>query len=69
MNQTLLGSGLFVIGVVIAVLNNPLAKAGEDVQMSFLRPVWPLKWLRAWLVVGGILCSVIGLLIILARLS
>ena len=67
MNQTLFGLALFVVGTVVAIFNEPLARMSIAINKRTGGLVVPLKVARVFNVVGGALCSV-GELLLLFRL-
>lgn len=65
MDQTFFGLALFVIGTLVAIFNEPLAKTSLAINRRIGGVVVPLKVARVFNFVGGALCSVGGLVLLL----
>jgi hypothetical protein len=65
MNRSLLGFLILIVGLLIAILNKLLAKTAIEIRESIRRPVPSLKWTRVIIVVGGLVYTLIGLLVLL----
>lgn len=69
MSRTVLGFCIFVTGLLMALLNKPLAETAIDLRQRMHRPTLSLRSTRAFPIVGGLLFAVVGLLVMLQLLD
>ena len=69
MSHTVLGLCVFVTGLLMAVLNKPLAETAIDLRQRMHRSPLSLRWSRAFPIVGGLLFALVGLLVMLQLLD
>ena len=65
MSQTVLGFCIVVVGLLMAILNKPLAESAIDLRERMHLPTLSLSLNRAFNLVGGLLFAVVGLLVML----
>ena len=65
MSQTLLGLGMVVVGLLIAIFSGPIARFNIAMNKRLLGVELPFEWSRAGGVIVGALISFSGLLTLL----
>jgi hypothetical protein len=65
MSQTVLGFCVVIIGLLMAILNKPLAETAINLRERMHLSTLSLGWARAFPLVGGLLFAVVGLLVML----